>query len=71
MAHSRSARKRVRTAARRTEINRARRSRVRTFIKKVEAAVAAGDQSAARAALTAAQPGDPTPRASGASERAP
>ena len=43
MAHSRSARKRVRTAARRTEINRARRSRVRTFIKKVEAAVAAGD----------------------------
>ena len=37
MAHSRSARKRVRTAARRTEINRARRSRVRTFIKKVEA----------------------------------
>ena len=56
MAHSRSARKRVRTAARRTEINRARRSRVRTFIKKVEAAVAAGDQSAARAALTAAQP---------------
>ena len=56
MAHSRSARKRVRTAARRTEINRARRSRVRTFIKKVEAAVAAGDQTAARAALTAAQP---------------
>ena len=56
MAHSRSARKRVRTAARRIEINRARRSRVRTFIKKVEAAVAAGDQSAARAALTAAQP---------------
>ena len=56
MAHSRSARKRVRTAARRTEINRARRSRVRTYIKKVEAAVEAGDQDAARAALVAAQP---------------
>ena len=56
MAHSRSARKRVRTAVRRTEINRARRSRVRTYIKKVEAAVAAGDQSAARAALVEAQP---------------
>ena len=56
MAHSRSARKRVRTAARRTEINRSRRSRVRTYIKKVEAALEAGDQAAARAALTEAQP---------------
>ena len=56
MAHSRSARKRVRTAARRTEINRSRRSRVRTYIKKVEAALEAGDQAAARAALVEAQP---------------
>ena len=56
MAHSRSARKRVRTAERRTEVNRARRSRVRTFIKRVELALESGDQTAAKAALTAAQP---------------
>ncbi len=56
MANSPSARKRVRTAARRTEINKARRSRIRTFIRKVEEAIASGDAAAAKAALQAAQP---------------
>lgn len=56
MANTPSARKRVRTAARRTEINKARRSRIRTFIRKVEEAIAAGDQSVAAAALKTAQP---------------
>ena len=56
MANSPSARKRVRSAARRTEINKARRSRVRTYIRKVEEAIASGDQDAARDALRQAQP---------------
>jgi len=41
---------------RRTGINKSRRSRVRTFIRKVEEAIASGDQSAALEALKAAQP---------------
>ena len=56
MANTPSSRKRVRTNARREEINRARRSRIRTFVKKVDLAIAAGDQSAAREALRLAQP---------------
>lgn len=56
MANSPQARKRVRQAARRTAINKSRRSRVRTFIRKVEEAIAAGDQAAAREALRVAQP---------------
>ncbi|GAB4147097.1 MAG: 30S ribosomal protein S20 [Sphingomonadales bacterium] len=56
MANSPSARKRIRTNARRAVINRNRLSRIRTLIKKVENAVAGGDQEAARAALQAAQP---------------
>lgn len=56
MANSPQARKRIRTAERRTSINRARRSRVRTFIKKVEAAIAAGDKDAAAEAFKNAQP---------------
>ena len=56
MANSPSAKKRARQAARRTEVNKMRRSRVRTFIRKVEEAIAAGDQSAALEALKAAQP---------------
>ncbi len=56
MAHHRSAKKRIRQTAKRTALNRARRSRVRTFIKKVELAVASGDVEAARAALRAAEP---------------
>lgn len=56
MANHASARKRIRTNARRADINTARRSRIRTFTKKVELAIAAGDATAAAAALKAAQP---------------
>ena len=56
MANHKSAKKRIRQTARRTTVNGARRSRIRTFIKKVESALAAGDQSAAQEALKAAQP---------------
>ncbi len=51
-----SAKKRVRTAAKRTDINHARKSRVRTFTRKVEDAIAAGDKQGALAALRAAEP---------------
>ena len=56
MANNPSARKRIRTAAKRTEINRARRSRIRTFVKKVELALASGDKAAATAAFKLAEP---------------
>ena len=56
MANTRSAKKMVRKIARRTEINTARRSRMRRFIRKVEEAIASGDKSAAQTALQAAQP---------------
>jgi len=56
MANTRSAKKMVRKIARRTEVNKSRRSRVRTFLRKVETAIAAGDPEGARAALKAAEP---------------
>ena len=56
MAHHKSAKKRIRRNARRTEINHARISRVRTYVKKVELAIASGDQESAQAAFRAAQP---------------
>jgi small subunit ribosomal protein S20 len=56
MANTSSARKATRKIARRTAINKSRLSRVRTFMRKVESAVAAGDKEAAAAALKAAQP---------------
>lgn len=56
MATHVSAEKRIRQTARRTAVNRARLSRLRTFVKKVETAITAGDKEAARAALKAAQP---------------
>ena len=56
MANTPQARKRIRRNEKRAEINGARISRIRTFIKKVEAAVAGGDKSAAADALKAAQP---------------
>ncbi|MBD2840700.1 30S ribosomal protein S20 [Erythrobacter rubeus] len=56
MANSPQARKRIRRNARRTEINTARMSRIRGFVKKVEAACEAGDKKAAAEALKAAQP---------------
>lgn len=56
MANTPSAKKAVRKIARRTEINRARKSRMRTFLRKVEEAIASGDQAAAAEALKVAQP---------------
>jgi small subunit ribosomal protein S20 len=56
MANIKSAKKRARQTVKRTEINRARMSRVRTFVKKVETAIASGDQTAAQAALKQAEP---------------
>ena len=55
MANTSSAKKMVRKIARRTEVNKARRSRVRTFVKKVEEAITSGDQSAAKTALVKAE----------------
>ncbi len=56
MANTKSAKKMIRKIARRTEVNTARRSRMRTYIRKVEEAIAAGDPAAAREALRTAQP---------------
>ncbi|WP_011583410.1 MULTISPECIES: 30S ribosomal protein S20 [Chelativorans] len=56
MANTTSAKKAVRKIARRTAINKTRRSRVRTYVRKVEEAIASGDKGAAEAALKAAQP---------------
>ncbi len=56
MANTRSAKKMVRKIARRTEVNTARRSRMRTFIRRVEEAIQSGDKSAAQAAFKEAQP---------------
>lgn len=56
MAQHKSAKKRIRQIERRTRVNRARISRIRTFIKQVETAIAGGDKQAAEAALRAAQP---------------
>ena len=56
MANTPSAKKAVRKIERRTAVNRARRSRVRTFLRKVEDAIKTGDAAAARAALLAAEP---------------
>lgn len=56
MANTRSAKKMVRKIERRTAVNMARRSRMRTFIRKVEEAIEAGDKVAAQEALKNAQP---------------
>lgn len=56
MAHHSSAKKRIRQTERRTEVNRARVSRIRTFVKKVELLIAAGDKAQAAEALRAAEP---------------
>jgi len=53
---TKSARKATRKIARRTEVNKARRSRMRTSLRRVEAAIASGDKAAALEALTAAEP---------------
>jgi small subunit ribosomal protein S20 len=56
MAHSVSAKKRIRQAERRTARNRARKSRIRGFVRKVEEAIAANDKAAAEEAFKAAMP---------------
>jgi small subunit ribosomal protein S20 len=56
MANTDSARKRIRQTEKRTARNRARKSRVRTFLRKVELAISSGDKNAAQDALRAAQP---------------
>jgi small subunit ribosomal protein S20 len=56
MANNASARKRIRQTEKRTLRNRMRRSRVRTFLRKVELAIAGGDKAQAEAAFRAAQP---------------
>ena len=56
MANTKSAKKAIRVAEKRTAVNKARRSRVRTYVRKVEEAIASGDKSAAEAALQSAQP---------------
>lgn len=56
MANTASAKKMVRKIARRTAVNKSRRSRVRTFLRKVEEAITSGNKAAAEAALKAAQP---------------
>lgn len=56
MANTSSAKKNVRKMARKTAVNKARRSSVRTFLRRVEEAIAAGDKTAANAALKDAEP---------------
>jgi small subunit ribosomal protein S20 len=56
MANTKSAKKAARKIVRRTEVNRARRSRVRSFVRSVEEAIDRGDEAAALASLKAAEP---------------
>jgi small subunit ribosomal protein S20 len=56
MANTPQARKRIRRNDRRAEINGNRLGRIRTFVKKIESAIAGGDKDAAAAALKEAQP---------------
>ena len=56
MANTKSAKKATRRNARRTEVNKGRRSRMRLFVRKVEEAITSGDMAVARAALHQAEP---------------
>ena len=56
MANTPQSKKRARQIERRTAVNTARRSRIRTFLRKVEEAITSGDAQAARLALQTAQP---------------
>ncbi len=56
MANIQSAKKRARKTVRQTAVNHGRINRIRSFVKKVEEAIGAGDRDAASAALKAAQP---------------
>lgn len=55
MANSPQSKKRARQIERRTDVNKARRSRIRTYLRKVEEAIASGDSDASKAALQSAQ----------------
>ena len=56
MAQHKSAKKRIRRNARRTEVNQARVSRLRTFLRRVETAIGSGDKTEAQSAFKEAQP---------------
>jgi small subunit ribosomal protein S20 len=56
MANTKSAKKATRQIARRTAVNKGRRTRVRTSVRKVEEAITAGDRTAALAAMAEAEP---------------
>ena len=56
MANSPQSKKRARQSEARFAVNKMRRSRIRTFLRKVEEAIASGDKDAATTALRAAQP---------------
>ena len=56
MANSAQAKKRARQIERRTEVNKARRSRIRTYLKKVDEALESGDKNIAQQALKVVQP---------------
>ncbi|MDB4168765.1 30S ribosomal protein S20 [Planktomarina sp.] len=56
MANSPQAKKRARQIERRTAVNKARKSRIRTYLRAVEEAIASGDKAVATASLRAAQP---------------
>jgi small subunit ribosomal protein S20 len=56
MANTKSAKKAARQSARRTVINKARRTRVRSAVRKIEEAIASGDRAAAVAAMAEAEP---------------
>ena len=56
MANSPGSKKRVRQTERRTEVNKARKSRIRTYLRRVEEAISGGDQAVAKDALKEAQP---------------
>ena len=56
MANTPQAKKRARQTERRTEVNKARRSRIRTFLRKTEEAIESGDQVVAKSAFKEAQP---------------
>jgi small subunit ribosomal protein S20 len=56
VAHHRSAKKRIRQTEKRTVVNRSRMSRIKTFVRKVEDALAKGDPSLAQAAFREAEP---------------
>ncbi len=56
MANTPQSKKRARQSERRQDVNKARRSRIRTYLRKVEEAIASGNQEQAAAALKAAQP---------------